>query len=78
MDKPPKCPKCGGLMDEGYLIERGHGNRQSVTTWVGGAPDWGGTVLGLKVGPLRTGERPNLAVSTFRCATCGYLESYAK
>ena len=65
-------------MQVGYLLERGDRNVTEVTTWVAGTPDWGGTFLGLQIGQLRTDDRLKLAVSTFRCAGCGFLESYAK
>ena len=65
-------------MQEGYLLERVHANVPEVTKWVAGVPDWGGTFLGMQVGWLRTADRQNLAISTFRCEGCGFLESYAE
>lgn len=65
------CPKCSKTMEEGFIVDHGHGtNTQAV--WVEGPPQrsfW----TGLK---LRGKElRP---VLTFCCPGCGYLESYAQ
>ena len=64
------CPRCGGSMDEGFILDESHGTMKSQK-WVAGAPElsfW----FGLK---LRGKQR--LDVSTYRCGRCGYLESYA-
>ena len=58
-------------MDVGYLLDDAHGESRRVTRWVAGSPEksfW----LGLKIK-----NRPVLPVTTYRCAHCGYLESYA-
>jgi predicted nucleic-acid-binding Zn-ribbon protein len=69
MNSIPKCPKCGGDMEEGFI--RDHGlNRNDVAGWIAGKPEQGvlgGTrVLGKKIHEVRT----------FCCQKCGYLESY--
>jgi uncharacterized Fe-S cluster-containing MiaB family protein len=59
-------------MEEGVLLDRGHGNVLVVEEWLEGAPEksfW----LGLK-----TKGRDRFPVATYRCTRCGYLESYAK
>jgi hypothetical protein len=59
-------------MAVGFLLESGSYDTPRVTQWVGGAPEqsfWTG---------LRLSERDVLAVTTYRCARCGYLESYAR
>ncbi len=65
------CPRCRGDMGDGFLLESGDYNWPSVSRWVEGAPEekrWTG--LNLK-------DRRVLAVRTFRCERCGYLEFYA-
>ncbi len=65
------CPKCGGAMAAGYIIDRGTEGVRSVEQWIEGAPEksfWTG---------LKTKNRLNLSVITWRCGNCGYLESYA-
>jgi len=66
-----KCGKCGGRMEEGFLLDLGHGNRRNVEQWVEGEPTpsfWMGISLG---------NRKARPVTTLRCTSCGYLESYA-
>jgi hypothetical protein len=56
----------------GYLLEAGESNARSVTQWVEGEPEksfWVG---------LKLKDRDVMPVITFRCPSCGYLESYAR
>ena len=58
-------------MEIGFIVNQGHGNARLLPTWVAGAPErsfWTG---------LKTGDRVNLEVRTYRCSGCGLLESYA-
>jgi hypothetical protein len=65
------CPKCAGLMEEGFILDvaqRGYGQ----ATWVRGPPEpsfWAGLKL--------KGKTPRPVVA-LRCSRCGYLESYAQ
>lgn len=66
-----QCPKCGGGMDKGFLVDHTDYASARVETWVEGGPTqsfWTG---------IKLGERKQLPVTTFRCGKCGYLESYA-
>jgi hypothetical protein len=66
----PDCPKCGGAMEEGFLLDRTHGG-VGASAWVAGVPEksfWTG---------LKLKGRAQLPVATWRCRRCGYLESYA-
>jgi ribosomal protein S27AE len=70
MNLNPKCPKCGQMMGEGYVLDRSYAAKL-VSMWIAGKPErsfWTN---------LKTGGRPNLEIQTFRCFKCGYLESYA-
>ncbi len=63
------CPKCKGVMLEGWIAEIGKGTMP--IKWVAGKPEpsfWTGT----KLPKERTFE-----VITYGCTECGYLESYA-
>jgi hypothetical protein len=58
-------------MEEGYILDYGDGDSRTVNTWVEGEPVksfW----MGLKIK-----DKEQYKVKTFRCAGCGYLESYA-
>ena len=59
-------------MDEGYILDHTHGNARTVSHWVEGPPErsiW----MGLKIK-----DRRSFGVVTFRCQSCGFLESYAR
>ncbi len=65
------CPKCQGLMEEGFILDRGHYDTKRVNTWVEGEPVksfWSG---------IKVKDKQQFQLKTFRCANCGYLESYA-
>lgn len=67
----PDCPKCRGVMEEGFIKDESYG-MSYASLWVEGAPEtsfWTGT---------KTKGKEQLVVRTFRCTNCGYLESYAK
>ena len=73
MTKQPSsvCPKCHDAMQIGYLLERGHGDRRAAAAWIEGEPEpsfWQG---------LKTTGRDVFETRTYRCTTCGFLESYA-
>jgi hypothetical protein len=58
-------------MEEGFILDLAHGNARTVSQWVEGEPErsfWTG---------LKTKDRDKFQVATYRCAGCGYLESYA-
>jgi rubredoxin len=64
------CPKCQAPMVEGFVIDRSDGGR-AVSTWFEGTPQksrWTGVKLKGKT-PIET--------ATWRCTSCGFLESYA-
>ena len=66
----PSCGKCKSSMEEGFVLDRGHGNAKNVAQWIEGAPQraWYG---------LKTKGHETHAIRTWRCTRCGYLESYA-
>ena len=66
----PKCPKCLEIMEEGFIIDRWRGG-VSPAMWFQGIPEksiW----LGLKIR-----GKTNYQIKTYRCAECGFLESFA-
>ena len=64
------CPKCSGLMEQGFVLDNTHGGAL-VSQWARGAP--------LKSFWLGT-KQPDaqLPIGAFRCSSCGYLEAYAR
>jgi hypothetical protein len=72
MAEHPTCLRCKTPMEEGFLLDSAHaGLRQA--RWCVGTPQpsfWNGEVQSHQFVHARK-------VTTFRCPTCGYLESYA-
>lgn len=68
----PKCPSCGVLMEEGYILDHMYGEGlKKAAEWVEGRPVrtfWGG---------LKTNKAHKAAVQSFRCPNCGLLREYA-
>src|SRR3954471_17429495 len=64
------CPKCNGPMVQGFIIDNTHGGMMP-SSWGSGEPQksfWFGTKT-----PSET-----IGFGTFRCSSCGSLESYAR
>jgi hypothetical protein len=67
---PEQCPKCGGRMEQGFILDNTYGARV-VSHWAAGPPSksfWTGTKAADSTVP----------VGAFRCASCGFLEMYAR
>jgi hypothetical protein len=70
-DESIECPKCGGEMERGFIADQTYGG-VLPSKWIEGAPEssfWTG---------VKTRGKVDVEVSTYRCAECGYLESYAR
>ena len=63
------CPKCKGKMEVGVIADEAY-TSTCVSTWVEGTAEKG--FFGLKA----RGKK-RLEIATYRCISCGYLESYA-
>lgn len=66
MEETKTCPKCEGNMEKGLVIDRGDYSSIGVPKWAKGVK-WGGFGI----------EGKTIDVVSFRCQSCGYLESYA-
>lgn len=67
-----RCPRCGGAMEPGVVMDRGHNNTTDIPNWVEGKPEvsiWTG---------VRTKGHVMYPVLSHRCEGCGYLEFYAR
>ena len=65
-----KCMRCQGNMEAGIVLDRAQQGVVARQTWVDGSPEksiWFG---------LKTKDHVMINVVTYRCETCGYLESY--
>jgi predicted nucleic-acid-binding Zn-ribbon protein len=65
------CPKCNDVMEEGFVLET-RWYRLAPNIWIAGKPEKS-FLRGKRVGNAR-----KAVVTTYRCANCGYLESYAE
>lgn len=66
-----RCPKCNGVMVQGFMAVWATAGDRRISNWVEGAPIksfWYGTSVPAD---------KYIPVGTFRCSTCGFLESYA-
>lgn len=70
----PNCPDCNVPMEEGYILEFGHYNAPSVSSWNAGVPKLVSWFLGTR---LEVGYGKQLPIESFRCPQCGLLREYA-
>jgi hypothetical protein len=63
--------KCGGPMQVGFILESTESGRQ-VSKWIEGMPEFPWNNFGVKIK-----NKEQHPIQTYRCAKCGYLESYA-
>jgi hypothetical protein len=64
------CAKCNAMMEPGFIPDTTYGGFLTPT-WVAGPP-----VRSVWLG-LRLKGKTRYPVATYRCPSCGYLESYA-
>ena len=66
----PQCPKRERAMEEGFIPDVAYG-AVLLGSWAEGTPEKGWT------GSVKMKGRRKLDIITYRCTSCGYLESYA-
>jgi hypothetical protein len=67
----PTCPKCRATMERGFLVDNSYG-AVAEPQWAEGPVEksfWTG---------VKMHGRERRRVETYRCQSCGYLESYAR
>ena len=69
--RPLGCPRCGGEMEQGFILDRGNHDIARQEYWYSGAP------RRRRFWSLDLANRKKRLVDTLRCTDCGYLESYA-
>ena len=69
----PICPKCAHEMELGFVLDKGYGGDYVLPPeWAEGAP-----VKSIWTG-VKMKDKQRLPIATYRCRSCGYLESYAR
>ncbi len=66
-----ECSACGVRMEEGFIADRGHGERVKPDTWVEGKPEisrWSGA---------KVKGKKRVEVTALRGPRCGRVELYA-
>jgi hypothetical protein len=70
MARPPSsCERCGGSMEQGFVLDESYG-RRIAAKWVEGVAQYW-------LWNLRLGGKRQLEIASYRCRRCGFLESYA-
>jgi hypothetical protein len=70
MQGPVECIKCHAPIEPGWVVDKTHAGYEQES-WSPGEPQpsfWTG---------LKLEKNKIIPVTTFRCPSCGYLESYA-
>jgi hypothetical protein len=65
------CPKCKGTMEAGVVPDRSYGAIIHAS-WFEGPAEKG------MLGSLKLTGKKSFPITVYRCAACGYLESYAR
>ncbi|MBS0448897.1 MAG: hypothetical protein JSR59_23480 [Proteobacteria bacterium] len=71
-DTPTACAKCGGTLEEGFILDAAALNVGQVSRWVAGPP-----AVSFFFG-INTSGRDQYPIRSYRCADCGFLENYAR
>ena len=66
---PSSCPRCGGSLEQGFLLDESHGTRKPGK-WIEGEPEYW-------LWNLKIRGRRQIEITSYRCTRCGLLESYA-
>ena len=73
-----KCPKCDAEMEHGYQTDFAHA-AVFMSQWAKGSPAKPWMNLSGYSAVIKTPSAISLIpVRTYRCTSCGYLESYAR
>lgn len=67
-----RCLRCDGQLDKGFLIDKGDSDIKRQANWASGEPStsfW-------RMSAVQSGSEV-LPVVTYRCKSCGRLESFA-
>ncbi len=71
------CQKCGKSMERGFILDESY-DRHRVSEWAEGQPEKYFMLGIVSVPGAVKSPEVRIPVVTFRCPSCGYLESYAR
>jgi hypothetical protein len=67
-----RCIRCDGELEKGFMLDKGDSDITGQAQWASGAPStsfW-------RLSAVESGSK-TLPVVTYRCKSCGRLESFA-
>jgi hypothetical protein len=67
----PLCSKCGGKMEDGFILDKDHSGA-SISNWVAGKPEYS------LFGQVKAPNAKQNEIHTFACLDCGYFDSYIR
>ena len=71
--KTLSCPKCGSSMESGFILEKDYATRDKPSEWISSGV--GSDIKTSLFGDKAKGQ--TYPIATYRCMSCGFLESYA-
>jgi hypothetical protein len=67
-----RCIRCDGELENGFILDKGDGGSTSQALWASGDPN----TSFRQMSAVKPGNK-TLPVITYRCKSCGRLESFA-
>ena len=67
-----RCMRCDGELEKGFLLDRGESDFTRQADWASGEPN----DAFFRFSAVKSGNK-KLPVVTYRCKSCGRLESFA-
>jgi len=67
-----KCIRCDGQLEKGFMLDKGESDLTRQANWASGEPN----TSFFRFSAVKSGSR-SLPVTTYRCVSCGRLESFA-
>ena len=68
-DQIDRCPKCGGTVEPGFILDSAYGG-PAPTRWVAGYAD--------RAYLADLPNRRQIVIAAYRCTACGFVELYAR
>jgi hypothetical protein len=67
-----RCIRCEGELEKGFLVDKGESDFTRQASWASGEPN----TSFFRLSAVKSGNR-TLPITTYRCKSCGRLESFA-
>jgi hypothetical protein len=67
-----RCIRCDGELEKGFLVDKGESDFTHQAIWASGEPN----TAFFRLSVVKSGNS-KLPITTYRCKSCGRLESFA-